>query len=204
MTMEKFHQGDQVLDKYDRPEDELETPEGAAINKRDRAFNAEGGFRNLLRLKIVIEDLVQENGFLGIRSKPDFIQEVIDDPKAHAYSALGFDILKKEISEEELQTALKKFLEESKIPRAAEIDGYLPTIIDYESTTQSEALNGLRSMLEECKKSALSGDWGSYCEQATKAKSYLRGIGDMVELCCGTAVENDSTRSLLKVNKKGV
>ena len=102
--MEKFNQGDQVLDKYDRPEDELETPEGAAINKRDRAFNAEGGFRNLLRLKIVIEDLVKENGFLGIRSKPDFIQEVIDDPKAHAYSALGFDILKKEISEEIAQS----------------------------------------------------------------------------------------------------
>lgn len=204
MTMERFHQGDQVLDKYGRPEDELDTPEVVAVNKRERAFNAEGGFRNLLRLKLVIEDLGEENGFLRGLVIPDFMQQVIDDPKTYAYSALGFDLLKKEISDDELQLALQKFLEESKLPAAATIDKYLTIIIDDESTTQSEALKGLKWMLEECKKSALNGDWKSYCQQATKAKSYLQGIEYVVELCCGTAVESDSTRDVLKINRKKI
>lgn len=202
--MEKFHQGDQVLDKYDRPEDALETPDVVAVNKRERAFNAEGGFKNLLRLKLAIEDLEQDNGFLRGSDDPSFIQDVIDDPKTYAYSTLGFDSLKREISDEELQSALKKFLEGSKISEVAEIDRYLPIIIDYESTTQSEALKGLKWRLEECKKSALSGDWESYCKQATKTKSYLVGIENLVELCCGDAVEDDGTRNVLKANQKKV
>ena len=57
-------------------------------------------------------------------------------------------------------------------------------------------------MLEDCKKSALAGDWELYCEQATKAKSYLQGLEHIVELCCGTAVENDGTRKVLDAEKK--
>ncbi len=204
MTMEKFHQGDQVLGKYDRPEDDLETPEVVAVNKRERAFNAEGGYRNLLRLKLAIMDLEERKGFLYGSSIPDFMQQVIDDPRTYAYSALGFDLQRKEIPDDELQFALKKFLEDSRIPRAADIDEYLPIIIDYESTTQSEALKYFRYMLEECKKLALNGDWESYCEQAIKAKSYLQGIEHTVELCCGTAAENDGTRKVLNAEKKKV
>lgn len=201
MKLEKFYPGDKISGKYNRPEDELETPEVVEVNKRERVFNAEGGFRNLLRLKFVVEDLGQENGFLRGAVMPDYIQQVIDDPKTYAYSTLGFDSQRKEIPDEELQSALKKFLEESKIPRAAEIDRYLSMIIDYESTTQSEAFKYFRIMIEDCKKSALNGDWESYCKQATKAKLYLQGLEHVVELCCGTGVENDGTRKVLDVKK---
>lgn len=202
MTMEKFNQNDRVLGKYDRPEDELETPEIVEVNKRERAFGAEGGFRNLLRLKIVIDDLEREGGFLYGSSVPDFIKQVIDDPKKYAHSAFGIDMSVVDISEDVLKASLDKFLEESKIPAAADIDKYLTMIVNYESTTQSEALKELKYTLEECKKSALSGDWESYCKQAVEAKSFLQGMENVVELCCGTAVETDSTRSVLGADKK--
>lgn len=202
--MEKFNQDNLVLDKYDRPEDELETPEVVEINKRERAFNSEGGFRNLLRLKMVVEDLVEANSLFRAHFTTDFMQEIINDPKTYAYSTLGFNSQMNDIPEEELQSALKSFLETSKIKETARIDTYLPIIIEYESTTYSEALRPLKFMLEACKKSALTGDWKSYCDQAAKAKSYLRGIEDLVEICVGAAPESDRTRSVLKAKKMKV
>jgi hypothetical protein len=55
MAFEQFNQSKENLGKYYRPEDALETPAVVEVNQRERAFNAEGGFKDLLRLKIVLD-----------------------------------------------------------------------------------------------------------------------------------------------------
>ncbi len=202
MPFEKYNQNDDTeraeRERFTRPEDDLETPEIVEVRKRERAFSAEGGFQNLLRLKIALNDLrLSYAGILQPGVNCNFMIELIDDPKTYAVSALGFDINKKEISDEELQSALKDYLEKARTSIATQMDKYLSMITEYGTTTQSDALKSLEYMVNNCKKSALAGDWESYCDKATKAQSHFNGLEKIVELCCGSAVENDSTRKVV-------
>jgi hypothetical protein len=200
MAFEKFNQSDadEVANRqrFSRPEDELDTPDSVDVKRRERAFSAEGGFQDLLRLKMVLDDLKWVGGLFK-SADSNYIKHIINDPKTYAYAALGFDINRKDIPDDELQQALKKFLEESKISLSTQTDKYLPIIMEYESTTKSDALKGLRYMIENCKKFALNGEWESYCETATKTQAYFNGMEGLVNICCGSQRESPQTRKVV-------
>lgn len=202
MPFEEFSQNDDTAraerEKFTRPEDDLETPEVVEVRKRERAFLAEGGFQNLLRLKIALDDLQSSDvGIFQPGTNSNFMIELIDDPKTYAWSALGFNMNKHEISDEELQSALKEYLEKARTSIAKLMDKGLAMIAEYRDTTQSDALISLQFIVEDCKRSALAGDWKSYCDNATKAQSHFNGLEKIVKLCCGSAIENDSTRKVV-------
>jgi hypothetical protein len=200
MSLENFDQRSKDFSIHSRPEDELETPENLSVTNRERAFIAEGGFRDLLKLKIFIEeDLLTKGIALSPMSHPYFMEDVINDPRKYAVSALGFDILQKQITDDELKTALSAFLEKCKISISQAIDKYIPPIIAYESVTKSKALDRLKNMLEDCKKHALNGEWRLYAQKLASTQSYLEGIEDLVNLCCGSAPEDENVRKVLKI-----
>ncbi len=202
MAFEKFNQNDMVPG-YDRPEDTLETPDVIAVKKRERIFNEEGGFKDLLKLKIVVEDLVSTPGLLYGTAVTGYIKDLISDPAKYAYSSLGFDHLEyttaEEIPADYLKVALENYLKNCQIELANKIDKYLEIITIYETATHSDALGALKEMLENCKGYAQQGDWEEYTKKELTIKSYVRGMGDLVEMCCGSAREDDSTKKVLGV-----
>jgi hypothetical protein len=54
-------------------------------------------------------------------------------------------------------------------------------------------------MLEDCKKHALNGEWRLYAQKLASTQSYLEGIEDLVNLCCGSASEDENVRKVLKI-----
>ncbi|MEO8637496.1 MAG: hypothetical protein ABI430_01180 [Candidatus Taylorbacteria bacterium] len=190
------------MGQFDRPEDELETPVNIEIKKRERAFSAEQGFQELLKLKIIIRDLHSEDGPLRTSNTADWPVDLIRDPKMYAYSSLGFDSSsQKEILPEELNTALQQKLKEIKIESTKTMDKYLETITIFENVHQSKTLNYVKYLLEACKESLTQDDWESYGHSATQAQATLRGVEGLVNLCCGSGAETDETRKALRLEK---
>ncbi len=202
MGFERFNLGEQDLSRYDRREDELETPEIVEVRKRERAFNEKRGFQDLLRAKMVMEDLLVCSGFLKSDSIPDYVQQTIDDPRRYAVRNLGLSSTKpEEISEADLQTALQRFLDRKRKEEVLVIDGYLDVITRYEVKAESQALSQLKTRLQDCKRAISDNDWKEFGRQALGAQAYVAGLKDLLDISCGMARENDATRKVVGASK---
>jgi hypothetical protein len=198
MAFEQFNQSKENLGKYYRPEDALETPAVVEVNQRERAFNAEGGFKDLLRLKIVLEDLIMCTGMLRPSYVPDYVQRTIENPKKYAVSNLGLDDREgEEISEEDLSSALERFLKREKAELVLELDNYLKIITIYEVKAESNALLGLKNRLEDCKRLIVGDNWREYSSKALQAQAYALAMKNLLEISCGYSLEGRDTRKVV-------
>lgn len=198
MSFEKYDQH-KIIPPPKQPEDNLETPDALNIINRERRFNTDGGFRKLLKLKIIINDLILKDHALLPSSDPYFMEELINDPRQHGQTLLGINPRINIYTDEEVKVKLGRYLEESKILISRRMDEYLRMVIVYKTAEHSQALDGLESRLEDCKKFALEGEWKSFCRQMAETQSYLEGIEDLVNLCCGSAPEDENVRKVLKI-----
>jgi hypothetical protein len=206
---EAFNVSDDLRTKYDEPTDALETPEVVALNKRERAFSAEGGFKDLVRLKIAIEDLESNFGNFRGGTNLDFPVDVIKNPRRFAHAALNFPLTGEgaykdagDIPEDALQTAVKTFLEEYKRSILDIVEADIQTIRRYSSSANSQALDVIENYLDEAKEKALDGKWEEHSKALAQAKDTLIGIGRVVRLSCGAQHENDDTRKILNASPR--
>lgn len=196
-------QGTPDLQRFERPEDDLDTADSTYVKQRERKFNAEHGFENLLQLKVVLEDLTvsgrEDDGILRESLHPKFITDVIEEPQRYAYSNLGFSqVLGKELDPGLLQQRLKEFLEKEKVVYERLISHSLEDITLYKGRTGSIALDRVEQQLKYFKELVLNGKWEKFCQDLTELKEYIKGMTGILELTLGRQRENDNVRKVLK------
>lgn len=194
---------EQNNDKHARPEDDLETPEVAEVNRRERKFGAESGFKDMLRLKIAAHDmLLDEKGFLQ-RNRSAVITDVIENPRRHISWLTDHTYTGKteDIGEEEMRKIVDVFLLKFQADSIAEIDYSLQAVRDYASRFDSHELKPVEGMLEEAKALAQAADWKGFEQKQIECVSFLGGMESLLDTACGDGVENDETRRVLKIEK---
>jgi len=113
---EKFiRPSDVELEKTKRPEDDLETPSTQEVNRRQRIFVESGKVSDMMKLKIVLEDVYGPNGLFLLTMEHNHVLNVIENPREYAISCLGYetehqvDIASDEELGQKLQHYLNKF-----------------------------------------------------------------------------------------------
>lgn len=199
MSLEQEFLKDKNLGMYDRPEDELETPEKVRLLQRERAFSAEGGFRDLLTIKVFLSDIADLRGFLTNSIGVSGLISMMNEPFIYAQEL--FD-KKSDIESENVKTK-EAFQEKKFIEIIADIDRYIEVAIKYITINGSETFKIVKQMLEECKEAAIHKDLMDFSIKATKMAMYFKATDDLVTLCCGMDKESGETRKLLglEVNK---
>ena len=185
----------------ERPEDILETNKNLEVTKRERAFEAEGGFKDMLRLKITIHDLTQDGDGILNGNGQSMFDEIIKDPRTYR-SWLGIDVLQENVPDETIQKHLEEFLEKAKISCTKSIDHTLGSIRNYKARFDSNEFTNLDSMLETLKKLLSEEKWAEYDIRFAESKGYLRGMQKILELACGVGVEGDNARKVLGLKEE--
>ena len=205
MSLEIFNQrGDKNFDQYDHPEDELDVREAVEVKKRERAFSAEGGFQELLKLKIKIRDL-KEKGFLSNSITADRLENYINDPWKYVSTIFqGATVPDKDAENADsiVREKLNEYLIIRKRLETQDMDFYLELINHYQANTKSDALNFLKDMITECKRLIMDEQWVQFSKNAVKAQEYLKGIEDTLKIITGSAIETDETRKALGIEKE--
>lgn len=203
---ETFYPDPEGLKRYERPEDELETPGVNLVNRRERKFVAKGGFKEMLNLKVFLQDLqsVYSRGILEPVHDCGYVEDVINDPKTHAWSSLGFDVSRKaeDIKDDELKEKLDWFLEKFKKNVLVGIDEDIKKITEYKERTKSIAMEHVMTALGSLKELLLEGDFKSFARKYDGLIQYLYGMRTVYEFALGPVTEGNDVRQVLKAPMK--
>ncbi len=182
--------------QHEKPEDILETDANLEVIRRERTFEAEHGFRDMLRLKITIKDILDDEKGIVSTNRAGMLDEIIKNP--HTYDAwLGVDSFQGVVTDEVREKYLADYIEKSKKSCTEQIDHTLQFIRDYKVRFDSDEFVFIASMLEDLKSLIPTEKWTEYGKKQAACMGYLRGMREIAELACGNGAEGDTARKLV-------
>ena len=202
------HYNNHAIDKIehttglDKPEDILQSSDEVSIDKRERLFEKEGRFRQMLALKATLEYLgTNVRGFLGtgVSTVGEALYGSPKTLRSHAYSMLGVPSDQTEtISEDELKRLRGEYMEKSRVRFLEEINMYITEMAKYEAAQKSGTFRVALGQLEQMKTFIAQDRWEDLTYAQVELQGNLSGIKQILRLMLGDQSENDYVRQ--KVN----
>ncbi len=158
-----------------------------------------------MALKVALEDItINTPGILYGNVVSTHIKDVMESPRTHAVE-LGFSVANEEevrqIKDEDLQEAVKKWLAKYKNSHLRDIDNYLTYFNQYKISQKSDAVDGLINRLDGIKEMIMEDDWHGVAVGMIQIKEYLEGLRSLLNLMLGDQHENDKLKETFELPK---
>ncbi len=167
--MEKYPSPQDYEGKYDRPEDILSNEKEVFISKRSQEFSVEGGFQNMLKTKIALDDLRRQESLITYMGS-DFSYVAIEKPEEVDWIKV--------------------------LDRIQAVREY---VLAFQTATHLDTLNAIKNYAEEMKNAVNSKDYKEFVKIHLKAQSYLWGMKELLDNFTGSMPEDEDVRKILKV-----
>jgi len=198
MGLEAFNSHKKDFKKYDRPEDGLQTPEEVAIDRRTRAFVAEGKVGEMLALKATLQvlrekRLIEDGLALPLRQFESTYQKLLDNPRDLAHAVIGVSLNNVDtISEEDLLKQRDEYLRNVAKPELIDhVDESLVEVRKYKERQNSAALDFVIRALEGIKEEVKKDNWRAVITWEHTLHGYTAGMRDLLGFTLGIQMEDD-------------